>query len=255
MTGVALLVVVIALVVISALIGLIAVRKLVPRTRLSQHTDVAGYVYAVIGVIYGVILAQVVVAAWDEYREARDVTVAEASSILNLDRLARTWPDPAPEEIRAALVGYAREVVTVEWPAMNSGDYSLANSSTQMPRLWDAYDAAAQGSAGATANYMASLEELDDLNDARRARFLLGERGLPQTMTFTLLLGGIITVGFSYLFAVEDRWLHGLMTASLALLVALLLMLEFQLETPFEGIDAIKPTAMELVLESLENDS
>jgi hypothetical protein len=38
------------------------------------------------------------------------------------------------------------------------------------------------------------------------------------------------------------------MTAALATLVALLLLLEYQLETPFQGLSAIKPTAMELVL-------
>ena len=241
-------------VVLAALGGLVIVRKFVPRSRLTQHMDIAGYIYAVIGVIYGVILAQVVIAAWDEYREARDVTATEAAAVLNLDRLARIWPSPAPDQIRAALIGYAQEVVAVEWPAMEGGDYSLATSSTQMPRLWSAYDAVAQGPAGASANYDASLDQLDTLNTARRARFLLGERGLPLTMTITLLIGGVITIGFSYLFAVEDRLLHGVMTASLATLLALLLLLEYQLETPFEGVDAIKPTAMELVLETLESE-
>jgi hypothetical protein len=97
------------------------------------------------------------------------------------------------------------------------------------------------------ATYAASLAQLDDLEEARRNRVLLGEDALPEPMTLTLLIGAVITVAFSYLFAVEDRWLHGLMTAALAALVALLLLLEFQLETPFEGIAAVEPTAMELV--------
>ena len=65
-------------------------------------------------------------------------------------------------------------------------------------------------------------------------------------MTLTLIIGAIVTVGFSYLFAVEDGWIQGLMTASLATLVALLLLLEYQLDTPYEGVSAIEPTAMEL---------
>jgi hypothetical protein len=43
--------------VLVALLGLALVRRTVPYDRLTQHTDVAGYVYAVIGVIYAVILA------------------------------------------------------------------------------------------------------------------------------------------------------------------------------------------------------
>ena len=70
-------------------------------------------------------------------------------------------------------------------------------------------------------------------------------------MTLTLLLGAVVTVGFSYLFAVENGWAHGVMTASLATLVALLLLLQYQLETPFEGVAAIEPTAMELVISEI----
>ena len=72
-----------------ALLGLAVVRRSVPHDRLARHTDVAGYVYAVIGVIYAVILAQVVVAAWEEYRDARAIAAAEANAVLNLARLAQ----------------------------------------------------------------------------------------------------------------------------------------------------------------------
>ena len=44
------------------------------------------------------------------------------------------------------------------------------------------------------------------------------------------------------------------MTASLALLVGLLLLVEYQLETPYEGISAIPPTAMELVMREFSPD-
>jgi hypothetical protein len=244
----------ILVVTLISLSGLVVVRRHVPRERLAQHADVAGYVYAVIGVIYGVILAQVVVAAWDEYRDASSAAVTEASSLLNLDRLSRSWPEADRTRILAALIDYAELVVDVEWPAMRAGDYNLAPIPEAVTNLWSAYDQIGQSPVGDSASYAASLAQIDALDEARRNRFLLGERTLPQTMTLTLFLGGIVTVAFSYLFAIEDGWLHGLMTASLAVLIGLLLILEYQLETPFEGFDAIKPTAMQLVLEDLTSD-
>src|SRR5688500_13385261 len=93
MSGFGAFVMVILAVVMLALIGLAVVRRSIPRDRLARHTDVAGYVYAVIGVIYAAILAQVVVAAWEEYRDARAVAADEASAVLNLARLAQVWPD------------------------------------------------------------------------------------------------------------------------------------------------------------------
>ncbi len=247
MPGPVIVVVVVLVVVLVALGGLQTVRRLVPIERLARHTDVAGYIYAVIGVIYAVILAQVVIAAWEEYRDARDVAAVEASAVLNLERLSRAWPEANQESVRTALIDYANHVVDVEWPAMAAGDYGLTTGTVLMNRLWGTYAGVAQGPQGASANYASSLDQLDSLDQARRGRFLLGESSLPQTMMLTLLLGGVVTVGFSYLFAIEDGWLHGLMTASLAVLVALLLLLEYQLDSPFQGVDSIAPSAMESV--------
>jgi O-antigen/teichoic acid export membrane protein len=67
-----------------------------------------------------------------------------------------------------------------------------------------------------------------------------------------LILGAVITVGFSYLFVVDDFRVQVVITISLTALVALLLLLEFQLETPFQGVSDIKPTAMEFVLQEID---
>jgi hypothetical protein len=45
------------------------------------------------------------------------------------------------------------------------------------------------------------------------------------------------------------------MIASLAVLVVLLLLLQFQLGMPFQGVSAIEPTAMKLVLAEIDADT
>jgi hypothetical protein len=230
--------------VIAALLGLAIVRRTVPRERLAQHSDIAGYVYAVIGVIYAVILAQVVIAAWEEYRDARTVADNEANAVLNLARLAQTWSEEDRLQLVEALSAYAGHVVDVEWPAMAAGEFDETLHTVLIHNLWQSVNRAG---INRDPTYAAALQQLDALDEARRGRVLLGEDHLPQAMTVTLIIGAIVTVGFSYLFAVDDGWIHGLMTASLATLVALLLLLNYQLETPFAGVSRIKPTAMELV--------
>ena len=251
LTGIGLVIVV---VVLASLAGLTLVRRLAPRDQFEQHTEVAGYVYAVIGVIYAVILAQVVIAAWEEYRDARSVASAEADAVLNLARLAQGWSPADRDRVEEMLTAYALHVVDIEWPAMARGDYQPATHTPYVHQLWQAVDAAGQHARiDGQPRFAASLQQLDGLDAARRSRVLLGAGGLPLAMTLTLVLGAIVTVGFSYLFAVENGWVHGLMTASLAMLVALLLLLEYQLETPFEGISAIEPTAMEFVIAEIDS--
>jgi hypothetical protein len=233
--------------VIAALLGLTIVRRMVPRERLAQHTDIAGYVYAVIGVIYAVILAQVVIAAWEQYRDARAVADDEANAVLNLARLAQIWSEDDRLQVEDALSAYAEHVVDVEWPAMAAGRFDESLHTVLIHNLWQLVNRAGSREGNRDPPYEAALQQLDALDEARRSRVLLGEDHLPQAMTVTLIVGAIVTVGFSYLFAVDDGRIHALMTASLATLIALLLLLNYQLETPFAGVSAIEPTAMELV--------
>jgi len=47
--------------------GLILVQRLVPTAVRRQHNDVAGFIYAVLGVVYAVLLGLTVVAVWEEW--------------------------------------------------------------------------------------------------------------------------------------------------------------------------------------------
>jgi hypothetical protein len=247
MNGLGAFILIIVAAVLLALLGLVLVRRTVPRDRLARHIDVAGYVYAVIGVIYAVILAQVVIAAWQEYQDARAVAEDEANAVLNLARLAQVWSDDDRERVEDALSAYAQHVVDVEWPDMAQNEFDESLHTALIHDLWRAVNEAGVRAEDLDPVYAASLQQLDALDEARRSRMLLGRDRLPEAMTLTLIIGAVITVGFSYLFAVEDGWIQGLMTASLATLVALLLLLEYQLDTPYGGVSAIEPTAMELV--------
>jgi hypothetical protein len=244
---------IVVLAVLVSLAGLVVVRRVAPSDQLAQHTDVAGYVYAVIGVIYAVILAFVVIAAWEEYRDARAAVADEASAVLNLARAANGWPAGDRAEVESALVAYARQVVDVEWPAMARGDFGPANDIVTVNQLWQALNDADASATAESASYGVALQQLDDLGEARRNRLLLGPEGLPMSMVVILVIGAVVTVGFAYLVGVDNGRVHALMIASLTVLVALLLLLQVQLGMPFQGVSAIEPTAMELVLAEIDS--
>jgi hypothetical protein len=145
-------------------------------------------------------------------------------------------------------VAYARQVVDVEWPAMARGDFGPTTDTVVVNALWAAVSNADQAAVSESASYQAAFAQLDALDEARRNRLLLGRDGLPMPMTLALIIGAMVTVGFTYLFVVDDGWVHGVMTASLTVLIAVLLLLQYLLEMPFQGATAIEPTPMNLVL-------
>jgi hypothetical protein len=55
------------------------------------------------------------------------------------------------------------------------------------------------------------------LSDARRERLLEADAGLPAILWVVLLIGGMIVVGFTYLFGMRTTVVHTLMVAALGL--------------------------------------
>ena len=171
----------------------------------------------------------------------------EANAVLNLARLAQVWSDEDRERVEDALSAYARHVVDIEWPAMAHSQFDESSAHRPPPRRMGGGQRSRRARRKATQSTPRHFSSSMNWTRHAVAGCFLAEIRLPEAMTLTLIVGAVVTVGFSYLFAVEDGWIQGLMTASLATLVALLLLLEYQLDTPFEGVSAIGPTAMELV--------
>jgi hypothetical protein len=86
------------------------------------------------------------------------------------------------------------------------------------------------------------------LGDARRQRLLAAGERLPTILWVVLILRGVITVGFTYLFGLENTLMHTLMVAALAMITSLTLFTAAALDHPFSGDIRIHPAAFEQVL-------
>jgi hypothetical protein len=97
--------------------------------------------------------------------------------------------------------------------------------------------------------YLQGLERVHDLADTRRDRLVEVREGIPAMLWVVLVAGAIVTIGFTYLFGLDDTTTHTLMVALLALVIGLVLFTIGSLEYPFAGAVRLGPDAFELVLE------
>jgi uncharacterized membrane protein YgaE (UPF0421/DUF939 family) len=97
-----------------AVAGLILVQHLVPAALRQGHNDVAGFIYAVLGVTYAVLLAFVVIVVWEEYERAKDTVETEANELAGIYFLADRFPEPDRERVQEFARSYARTVVEEE---------------------------------------------------------------------------------------------------------------------------------------------
>lgn len=70
--------------------------------------------------------------------------------------------------------------------------------------------------------------------------------GIPGILWAVLVLGGVITVGFTYLFGLRSNLAHTLMVATLTAILAMVLFTIGALEYPFSGSVQLRPFAFEL---------
>ena len=242
-----------------ALIGLELVHRLVPASLRQPHNDVAGFIYAALGVIYAVLLALVVIAVWQQYQAASETVDQEANATAEIAWLAHRLPEPRATHIQELCRSYAEEVVHKEWPLMEQRKAPSMTQERGTPSGWTIIDdirASLQDYEPRTKAeeqlYAKGLDQIEELNDARRLRLVAAEEGIPGVLWSVLIFGGITAIGFTYLFGMENTWAHRLMVVTLAAVIGLVLFTIGALEHPFSGGARIGTGAFELILQRFD---
>ncbi|MGY1704454.1 hypothetical protein ACI79C_07760 [Geodermatophilus sp. SYSU D00697] len=85
---------VLLVVVLPALVLLVqwGIRRRWPAMAEGQHDDVVGFIIAVVGVIYAVLLGFVVIVTWEAFNEAESIVGQEASTLRSMYRESAAFP-------------------------------------------------------------------------------------------------------------------------------------------------------------------
>lgn len=203
--------------------------------------------FAFIGTAYAVLLAFVVLEAFQSFNDAKTGAEQEATSIVQMSRTAEFFPPAESEPVEGVLICYAQAVIHEEWPAMRNGSRSPIVQGW-VTRLEEGLQQMHPRTPAQEAAFLQLLEQQDQRTEARRARISEANRALPAPAWFLLGLGAFVTIGFAMFFA--DRREHFIVQGSLigaitALVVSGLLLIWF-LDHPYENQSgSIKPDEME----------
>jgi len=226
--------------------GLLASRSLRGRAA----NDVAGAVLGTVGLVQGVLLALVAVAAWNNYTAAGDAAEREAAAAANMFRQFEGYPEPVRQRLEARLRIYLQLIVTDEWPALRrrrSGARTI-QARDALVREWVGFE---PRTAREQVLYTATATELEQLLDARRSRLAAGQTGLPAPLWAVALLGAALTVGCTYFFRMEDERTQLLITSTVAASLGLLIYLILVLDHPVWGAHGLRPDVFVDVLHSI----
>jgi hypothetical protein len=234
-----------------------AVHAFGSREVLLKDTTRGAGVYAVVGTSFAVLLAFVVLIAFQNYNEGKEGADAEANSVIELFRSAAFFPAEPRRELQGEVVCYARAVIEHDWPAMGDGGRSA---------VVDSWSLAIQRTSlrlpVRTPREEAAFDDLLGLRDARlearRERVAQADSEVTAPVWFILLLGAGINIAFVLVFIDRrDEALGvqvGLIASVTAIVVAGLLLVWF-LDHPYEGQSgSIEPAAMRNAIAAMEEE-
>jgi hypothetical protein len=227
---------------------LVVVRRLVPIETLEQQHEVAGVCFAVLGGLYGIILAFVLVSSWERFEQARAQTELEANAVADLYRHAEGFEEPTRTQLADAVIAYLHDVVGDEWPAMAEGRFSEPTQKRYYD-LWDVVLKSRPDPGWEVALYQATIGKLDDLADGRRHRLIYMRTSLPAPVWAFLIVFGIATVGFTYFFGMRSLVAQVVITALLASTIACTLVLVTETQHPFSGAMRVSDAAFRVTLD------
>jgi hypothetical protein len=206
------------------------------------HNDVAGFMIAVVGTLYAVVLGFVTVIVWQQYDSTKEQLALEAAALTDTWHASVGFPIPVRSHIRHDMMAYAETMIRDEWPMMREGHFStrgdelimdaIQTSGTFVPRD------GAQTNAQAT-----TLHLLTELHDARLRRLATNEGGITWFEWAILVVGAIVVLTFCYLFGLRNRRMHLIMTGGVAVLIASMFVMIFELQYPFRGDLGIRSDA------------
>lgn len=238
-------------------VGLILiVRHFVHHSVLKPSNDIAGFIFATVGVIYGVMLAFVVIDVWEGYNSAYETSETESAAVILLYRNLNLYPNPVEiEKIIPMLKEYSISVVEKEYPNINAMKWDSKTQASfeahaNYVRFRESLKFVNPHSLHEQAIFNRILQNMDQLTQARISKTLKAKEEIPGVIWFVVIFGACVVMGFVSLFGYEKRNIQIVLSLPLALIIGGIIEVIVAFSYPFVGQVSIHPDGYEYLIEA-----
>lgn len=242
--------IVVALFVLFAVFGIELVCRINPAECRRGYNDIVGFIIAIVGVSYAVLIASVAVIAIEKYDKAEVNVTKEASCLGDIQRASRGLSPEMSRAVRLAAIEYGDTVVSREWPAMRKGQVPQEGWARlqELQRLVLSFEPATMKEQNVQVQMMTKL---GDLTDARRERMFIVENNIEPAVWRVVILGNLGVIAFTFFFGLDKRW-HQFLSGFLAALSALVIVLIAALDCPYMGKVFVSPAILQQTISRIE---
>ena len=236
-----------------SVLGLYLVRVLVPLETLKKNHEVAGFTFGVLGAFYGLLLAFVIVAAWERFDRANANVQEEGVALISLYRLSKGLSAPAAAEMQHAVRTYTNRLIDLEWPEMANSRFQRIDDSMGTLPLWQVIATYKPENSRESLLVDKSFDQLSNLTEETSLRYLYSRENLPSVVWLVIYAGLFITIGFSYFFGLETFASQALMCAIFSALLGLTILAIQELAHPYQGSVVVSPQPLKYALSRMDD--
>ena len=221
-----------------ALLGLWLFQRLVDVKLREKDTETVGLTYAIVAVVFAVLIAVIIVDVWETFANSDEITTAEANQLTSVMLDTAGLPVAEGDAIRADIDQYIDIVTKSEWPSQQKGDLddeAFRPGWLVVGKMSSQLAAFEPKTMGQNATKAEMLRTVNNLIKARRNRILAAGDHLPDTVWDILIIAGVVAVFYTYLFGAHSFRIHLAITGLIAATIALTFTLIVALDYPFRG--------------------
>ena len=215
--------------------------------------EIVGSVLAAFGVLYGLLMSLIAVAAYQNVNDVESQAVSEASALLALYRAVGEYPMPLREDLEGQLVDYCTTIIVDEWPLLRQGMHPRG-SHLQLELIFQDLMALEHSSRRDELIQERAIRHFEAMADQGRRRRYASVSAIPLPMWYVVIVGTIINYGLMWSFDmrfVTQLFLGGMLAFFLGALILLIAVLE----RPYRSLQfGVPPDAFVLAREIMVQD-
>ena len=232
-----------------------AFRRFVKSDVLIPHHDVAGFLVSIVGLMFAVVLAFLVAAAWGNFDAAQRNADTEASDVAESFATAGVLPQPTQRRVRTLLADYAFRVRDFEWPLL-ADDRQDLRARDLLLKVFETvarapirHNASIGEAFDQSSSQQIVVNNLEAVSNDRRKRLIDAARQIPGALYLALIFGWMLLTAFVFLFGCS-RVLQLTMTALVTGMIGLLFGVVVEFDRPYSNGLRVTSEAWTFVIEN-----
>jgi hypothetical protein len=205
-----------------------------------DQNTLVGLLLNALALYYGVLLALLSIAVFDNYDKARDAIGQEASSIIALYRNVSGYREPVRSSLMGVLSQYLDEETGPGWSEQHRNRVSARGVLLvdELSRQLFSFRPDREG--GEDVTHRETLRTFSDFVERRRTRIQAAETSIPSVIWYVVLMGAILNVFVLWLFDL-NRISHFILGGVLTIFIGLVVYMVAVLDQPFRGAHGLRP--------------